>query len=207
MVRTAEFGSRMPNSVVSREIRTSLCVNSVTACAISADGPFIVSASLDKTLKICDVASGQERATLQGHGSYVMDCAISPDGSFIVSAGLDNTLMIWDAASGEKRTTLAGHTQPVNGCAISPNASLIVSASWDHTLRIWDAVSGAERAILDDHAGEVIDCAFNRRDCHRSRYGSRSALPILQQIPSASRGMAGKGDRVPDGKLWRAVAP
>ncbi len=78
----------------------------VTACAISADSSFVVSASSDKTLKIWDAANGRERLTLSGHTGYVNACVISPDGSFTVSASMDETLKIWDAATGKERVTL-----------------------------------------------------------------------------------------------------
>ncbi|MBN2846906.1 MAG: hypothetical protein JXP72_00445, partial [Coriobacteriia bacterium] len=57
----------------------------VTACAVSPDGTWIVSASFDHSLKIWDVASGRELRTLTGHGQVVYDCAVSPDGTWIVS--------------------------------------------------------------------------------------------------------------------------
>ena len=58
----------------------------VTGCAVSPDGAFIVSASLDKTLKVWDAGTGQARLTLHGHTAGVNGCAVSPDGAFIVSA-------------------------------------------------------------------------------------------------------------------------
>jgi hypothetical protein len=61
--------------------------DNVDDCAVSPDGTWIVSAG--STLKIWDVASGSERATLAGHTDSVLGCAVSPDGSRIVSAGLD----------------------------------------------------------------------------------------------------------------------
>ena len=42
----------------------------VTACAVSPDGTWIVSASTDDTLKIWDAATGAERATLTGHTEH-----------------------------------------------------------------------------------------------------------------------------------------
>ena len=69
----------------------------VTACAISPDTRFIVTASVDGTGKIWDAATGQERATLTGHTDKVVACAISPDSGFVVSASEDKTCKIWDA--------------------------------------------------------------------------------------------------------------
>ena len=83
----------------------------------------------DRTLKVWDVATGAERATLTGHTGRVNACAVSPDGTWIVSASGDETLKIWDAATGAERATLTGHTGTVHACAVSPDGTWIVSAS------------------------------------------------------------------------------
>jgi WD40 repeat protein len=134
----------------------------VNACAISPDGSWLASASFDGTLKIWDVASGQERHTLSGHEDTVNICAISPDGSWLLSASDDGTLRIWDGVSGQIRHTLTEHTDAVNACAISPDGSWLVSASSDGTLKSWN-ISAMEkvREVLTFHAnGELNDCEF-----------------------------------------------
>ncbi|MGH9844322.1 MAG: NB-ARC domain-containing protein, partial [Blastocatellia bacterium] len=97
----------LPHPVLVRTL--SKHAGSVTACAISSDGSFIVSASSDQTLRIWDARSGTELLTLSGHKDSVTTCSISPDGSFIVSASLDQTLKVWDAKTGAERLALIGH--------------------------------------------------------------------------------------------------
>jgi WD40 repeat protein len=130
-------------------------------CAVSRDGSFVVSASLDNTLKIWDTATGEERATLAGHTDSILGCAISPDGSFVVSASSDNTLKIWDAETGNERATLQGHGAWVRGCAVSPDGTFVVSASADWTLKVWDVATASLRATLRGHAGDVNGCAIS----------------------------------------------
>ena len=59
----------------------------VSACAISPDGRWIVSASSDGTVKVWDAATGVERATLRGHTAWK------------VFASSDGTVKVWDAAT------------------------------------------------------------------------------------------------------------
>ncbi|MCT7988971.1 NB-ARC domain-containing protein, partial [Laspinema olomoucense] len=68
--------------------------NSVNAVAISRDGQRVVSGSLDKTLKVWNLATGEEERTLTGHGNSVTAVAISPDGQRVVSGSEDNTLKV-----------------------------------------------------------------------------------------------------------------
>jgi WD40 repeat protein len=133
----------------------------VNGCAVSPDCSFIVSACWDRTLKVWDVATGDERLTLTGHRSQIRNCAVSPDNRFIVSASNDHTLKLWDARTGAQRFTLTGHTGEVRSCAVSPDGRFIVSASKDHTLKLWDAQTGTERLTLKGHTDEIRGCAVS----------------------------------------------
>lgn len=52
-------------------------------------GNFLLTTSLDSTLKIWDVREGQLFYTLHGHEGAVYDCCFSPAGDFFASAGCD----------------------------------------------------------------------------------------------------------------------
>jgi hypothetical protein len=72
---------------------------------LSADGRSAVSGASDKTVRVWDLASGQCRATLQGHTHWVRSVALSADGRSAVSGASDNTVRVWDLASGQCRAT------------------------------------------------------------------------------------------------------
>jgi WD40 repeat protein len=125
--------------------RQSVCIlgshsDRVSSCVFTPDGTRIVSASADRTLKIWDVASGTNLATLTGHTLDVTHCVVSPDGRLIGSASLDTTLRTWDASSGAALRTFTGHTGPLLSCAFSPDGQVI--ASTDGTLKLWEVATG-----------------------------------------------------------------
>ena len=94
--------------------------SNVMSVAFSPDGSRIVSGSVDSTVRLWDVASGEELAVLKGHEGSVMSVAFSPDGSRIVSGSWDNTVRLWDAASGEELAVLTGHESNVISVDLQP---------------------------------------------------------------------------------------
>jgi WD40 repeat protein len=69
----------------------------VTCMAFSPDGQRLATASVDRTIKLWDVATGREVFTLRGHTAGVLSMAFSPDGHRTASGGIDNAVRIWDA--------------------------------------------------------------------------------------------------------------
>lgn len=78
-------------------------------------GKQLISGSWDKSIKIWDVSSGREIATLNGHTHAVRSVALGLDGR-IVSGSYDGTIRLWDAQSYREVLTLqdGGHYVAVN---------------------------------------------------------------------------------------------
>ena len=133
----------------------------IVACAISPDGRWIVTGSADKTLKIWDVSTGYDQATLHGHADMVNCCTVSKDGRWIISGSEDRSVRIWDAAEASLAATLQGHPLEVADCDISPDGRWIASACGDMTLRLWDMDSRQELATLAGHTNSLKACAIS----------------------------------------------
>src|SRR5262249_10820293 len=90
-----------------------------------------------------DVATGRERATLEGHGSLVTAVVASPDGSLLASASFDQTIRLWNAATGGALGRPPGDTDQVRTRAVFPHRRVPRTAG-DH--RESRAVGGTAQA-------------------------------------------------------------
>jgi WD40 repeat protein len=70
--------------------------------AYSPDGKTLASGSEEDTIKLWDVGTGKERATLKGHRNEVTSVAYSPDGKTLASGSRDYTIKLWDVGTGEQ---------------------------------------------------------------------------------------------------------
>ncbi len=122
--------------------------HAVMHAAFSADGRRLATASLDKTAKVWDVATGEELLTLSGHDDRVIGVAFSPDGKLLATASWDNTAKVWDAATGKEIETLRGHSGYVFSVAFSHDGKRLATAGGYRTrgeVKLWDTAPWNEK--------------------------------------------------------------
>ena len=105
------------------------------------DSEYVVSASGDNTVKIWNIATGEQLSMLTGfhfYSSATRPMALCPSGSCLVLGGSDGEIAIWDLGKGSAWLLEEGHTAWVCAVDVFPDNQRAISASGDKTIKIWN---------------------------------------------------------------------
>lgn len=112
---------------------------------VSPNGKYLVSASLDHTIKVWSTETNQYLGTLQsvhGHHDRVNSLAISPDSTRVLSGSSDGILIEWSLASLQCLQVFRGHQDSIRDVDYHPEGQEVLSASKDGTIKQWSVSTG-----------------------------------------------------------------
>jgi WD40 repeat protein len=136
---------------------------SVSSVAFSPDGHTLASSSLDNTVRLWDVATGQPLDEFHiRDGNWVWSVAFSPDGQTLASGSNDGTIYLWDMGTYQLVGELTAHDNAVQSVAFSPDGQTLASGSRDTSIHLWDVATGQSLGEpLTGHNGRVWSVAFS----------------------------------------------
>ncbi len=129
---------------------------SIECLVLSHDGRWLLTGSSDQTVKVWDLAVGDDAAkwTLHGHTKGVSGVAISTDGRWAASGGFDGVVSVWDLQAADPAASavkLAGHGGTVRDVEFSADGRwLLTHGTKDNEGRLWtmDGSRPAERSVI-----------------------------------------------------------
>ncbi len=135
----------------------------VNSVAFSPDSTTLASASDDKTIKLWNIASGEEIRTLEGHSNWIWAVAFSPDSKTLASASADKTIKLWNVETGKLIRTLQGNSDGVTSVAFSPDGKTLASgsASKDTKIKLWNLETGNLIRTLEGHTSGIASVVFS----------------------------------------------
>jgi WD40 repeat protein len=140
----------------------------ITAVAFGpAANPILLSASMDRTLRIWDLASGQSRAMPHERESAT-EIAIAPDGRTMATGSASGLVFLWNLTAQGQPRRITGHSDLVNTIAFSPDGRLLATAAYDDTqiqfpgtIVLWQVSNGARLANLFGHLRVITSLDFS----------------------------------------------
>ncbi|CAD8193189.1 unnamed protein product [Paramecium octaurelia] len=133
----------------------------VMSVCFSPDGTTLASGSYDKSIRLWDVKTGQQKAKLDGHSSCVNSIHFSSDCSTLASGGYDQSIRLWDIKKGKEKAKIVGHSSTVYAVCFSPDGTVLAFGSGDQSIRQLDIKMGQQKAILDGHSSTVYTVCFS----------------------------------------------
>jgi len=148
----------------------------------SQNDVYIITAGLDKKLKLTEIDTGDEIREFKGHTDLVNSINLNPAGDRIITAGWDGTVRVWDFMSGLQVLKIKAHQGGVYNAKFDSSGKYIVSGGDDFLVKEWDASTGEMICELAGHQGGVGDVNITK-DLKYIISGSRDGSVRIWSVP------------------------
>ena len=150
---------------------------------VSEDGNTVASGDASKIIKLWDLDTQQERATITGHKNTINALAFAPVGTplygmCLASGSTDGTIRFWNPLNGEELITFtSGHTESVKAVAFSKDGTTLTTAAFNGIVDVWSLQTGSELITFTEGQCDAADIVALSPDAtYFMREGSNGLL-------------------------------
>lgn len=127
----------------------------VRCIAVEPGNQWFATGSVDRVIKIWDLATGKLKLSLTGHISDVRGLAVSERSPYLFSVGADCKVKCWDLEYNKVIRHFHGHLSAVYCCALHPTLDVLMTGGRDSVTRVWDIRTKAPVHVLSGHNNTV----------------------------------------------------
>jgi pleiotropic regulator 1 len=136
----------------------------VRAVTVDVSNEWFATGSVDRMIKIWDLASGKLSLSLTGHVSTVRALQSSDRHPYLFSGGEDKMVKCWDLEQNKVIRHYHGHLSAVYSLALHPALDILVTAGRDSVARVWDMRTCQPIYTLAGHSNTISSVHCQEHD-------------------------------------------
>jgi hypothetical protein len=129
--------------------------------SFSYAGTMLATASVDKTIKLWQVPSGDVTRTFEGHTQEVVDVRFVNADRNLLSLSGDSEVKLWEIESGKVSYTKNVSTKAVRAIDVSPDSKYFAVGGAEKTILIYDLQTGELKKKLEGHKDWIRSLRFS----------------------------------------------
>jgi predicted NACHT family NTPase len=176
----------------------------VTSAAFVNNGSQLVTGGGESLLyragdvRIWDVKSGTQIASLEGQPTIVWSIAATTDGKTLITSGYDGKIILWNAAEKKPQQTIEKKGW-IRRVALSPDAKSFAAGMEDGSVVLFETEAGKELKTFKAHEAAVYDVAFSPDGATLATCSTDKLAKLWDwkaEMPTEKAKLEGHGDAV-----------